>query len=403
MSVWKGSREFLAGWIDITTPEADPEAEGDAVVFDPTRVVDGIELSDDPILRYRPCAASAPRLGRAPAARPTLMTPRVREDPRHRHRRPRARPRPRPVPRPGGHRGARRARQPRHRGGRHAARRRPDGRRRRRRPGRSSSAPTWSSSAPRRRWSPASPTPSARGASPASGRRGEAARLEGSKAFAKDVMAAAGVPTATARVCTTPEEVAAALDAFGPPYVVKDDGLAAGKGVVVTDDRDAALAHAARLRAGGRRGVPRRSRGLAVRDHRRHDGLPAAAGPGLQADLRRRRRAPTPAAWAPTRRCRGRRPAWSTRCSRGVLQPTVDEMARRGTPFAGLLYAGLALTSRGVRVVEFNARFGDPETQPLLALLDSPLARAAARPPPTGHARRRRRRRAGSPAPRSPW
>ncbi|HSK56244.1 MAG TPA: phosphoribosylamine--glycine ligase, partial [Jiangellales bacterium] len=72
-----------------------------------------------------------------------------------------------------------------------------------------------------------------------------AARLEGSKAFAKEVMAAAGVPTAMARVCDTPEEVASALDAFGPPYVVKDDGLAAGKGVVVTGDRDAARAHAA--------------------------------------------------------------------------------------------------------------------------------------------------------------
>jgi phosphoribosylamine--glycine ligase len=59
---------------------------------------------------------------------------------------------------------------------------------------------------------------------------------------------------------------------------------------------------------------------------------------------------------------------------RTVLQPTVDELARRGTPFRGLLYAGLALTSRGVRVVEFNARFGDPETQPLLALLESPLS-----------------------------
>ena len=88
---------------------------------------------------------------------------------------------------------------------------------------------------------------------------------------------------------------------------------------------------------------------------------------------------------------------------RDVLQPTVDEMARRGTPFAGLLYAGLALTSRGVRVVEFNARFGDPETQPLLALLDSPLVAAAASPPPTGTPGRRRRRRAGSPAPPSPW
>ncbi|RYE76295.1 MAG: ATP-grasp domain-containing protein, partial [Myxococcales bacterium] len=73
----------------------------------------------------------------------------------------------------------------------------------------------------------------------------DAAQLEGSKAFAKDVMAAAGVPTAMSRVCTTPEQVADALDAFGAPYVVKDDGLAAGKGVVVTADRDEAIAHAA--------------------------------------------------------------------------------------------------------------------------------------------------------------
>ena len=187
-------------------------------------------------------------------------------------------------------------------------------------------------------------------------------------------MAAAGVPTALARVCTTPEEVAAALDAFGPPYVVKDDGLAAGKGVVVTDDRDAAAAHAAQCDAGRDRGVPRRPGGVAVRDHRRLDGLPAPARPGLQADLRRRRGAEhrrhgclhAAAVGAGGPRRRG--------AAQSVLQPTVDEMARRGAPFAGLLYAGLALTSRGVRVVEFNARFGDPETQPLLALLDSPLA-----------------------------
>ena len=102
--------------------------------------------------------------------------------------------------------------------------------------------------------------------------------------------------------------------------------------------------------------------------------LPYAAGPGLQAGLRRRRGpntggmgAYTPLPWAPDV---GRRGAAT------VLQPTVDELARRGMPFKGLLYAGLALTSRGVRVVEFNARFGDPETQPLLALLDSPLARS---------------------------
>ena len=119
------------------------------------------------------------------------------------------------------------------------------------------------------------------------GPTGAAARLEGSKAFAKDVMAAAGVPTARAFVCTTPEEAAAALDALGPPYVVKDDGLAAGKGVVVTTDHAEALAHAKGCEAVVDRGVPRRSRGLDLRDHRRHDRAAAPAGAGLQADPRR--------------------------------------------------------------------------------------------------------------------
>ena len=119
---------------------------------------------------------------------------------------------------------------------------------------------------------------------------GEAARLEGSKAFAKEVMDAAGVPTAGRSSAARPRRPPPRWTSSGAPYVVKDDGLAAGKGVVVTDDRDEALAHAARLRAWcGDRGVPRRARGLAVRDHRRHHGLPAPAGPGLQADPRRRR------------------------------------------------------------------------------------------------------------------
>ena len=118
----------------------------------------------------------------------------------------------------------------------------------------------------------------------------EAARLEGSKAFSKDVMAAAGVPTARSFVCTTPDEAAAALDALGAPYVVKDDGLAAGKGVVVTTDRAEALAHAAGLRAGRGRGVPRRPRGLPLRGLRRDDGAGAAARAGLQAHPRRRPR-----------------------------------------------------------------------------------------------------------------
>jgi phosphoribosylamine---glycine ligase len=200
-----------------------------------------------------------------------------------------------------------------------------------------------------------------------------AARLEGSKAFAKEVMAAASVPTAEARVCTSPEETAAALDELGPPYVVKDDGLAAGKGVVVTDDRDAALEHAAGCERvlveefldGPEVSLFAITDGATVyplqpaQDFKRifdGDEGPNTGGMGAY----------TPLPWAPA--------DLVDEVHRTVLQPTVDEMARRGTPFAGLLYAGLALTSRGVRVVEFNVRFGDPETQPLLALLDSPLS-----------------------------
>ncbi len=200
----------------------------------------------------------------------------------------------------------------------------------------------------------------------------DAARLEGSKAFAKQVMAAAGVPTALARVCDSEPEVAAALDAFGPPYVVKADGLAAGKGVVVTDDRAAALQHAA---ASGRVVVEEFLDGAEVSVFGLTDGISVL--PLLPAqDAKRVGDADTgpntggmgayaPLPWAPT--------DLAQTVTDRVLQPTVDEMRRRGTPFVGVLYAGLALTSRGIRVVEFNARFGDPETQPLLALLDSSL------------------------------
>lgn len=201
----------------------------------------------------------------------------------------------------------------------------------------------------------------------------EAARLEGSKAFAKEVMAAAGVPTAASRVCTTPEEVEGALDEFGPPYVVKDDGLAAGKGVVVTDDRDEALAHARgcdrvvveEFLDGPEVSLFAITDGTVVhplqpaQDFKRildGDRGPNTGGMGAY----------TPLPWAAD--------DLVEEVLRDVLQPTVDEMARRGTPFRGLLYAGLALTSRGLRVVEFNARFGDPETQVLLPLLDSPLS-----------------------------
>ena len=200
-----------------------------------------------------------------------------------------------------------------------------------------------------------------------------AAELEGSKAFAKDVMAAAGVPTAAAHVCTTAAEVEAALDAFGPPYVVKADGLAAGKGVVVTEDRAAAVAHAARC---DRVVVEEFLDGPEVSLFAITDGVtvyplqPAQdfkrIGDGDQGPNTGGMGAYTPLPWAP--------PELVAQVQEKVLEPTVEEMARRGATFAGLLYAGLALTSRGLRVVEFNARFGDPETQALLALLDSPLA-----------------------------
>ncbi|MFE7235620.1 phosphoribosylamine--glycine ligase [Streptomyces sp. NPDC002405] len=201
----------------------------------------------------------------------------------------------------------------------------------------------------------------------------EAARLEGSKAFAKDVMAGASVPTARSYVCTTAEEVDAALDAFGAPYVVKDDGLAAGKGVVVTDDIEAARAHSAACDrvvieeyldgpevslfavTDGETVLPLQP----AQDFKRaldNDEGPNTGGMGAY----------SPLPWAD--------PKLVDDVLHSVLQPTVDEMRRRGTPFSGLLYAGLAITSRGIRVIEFNARFGDPETQVVLARLQTPLA-----------------------------
>ncbi len=200
----------------------------------------------------------------------------------------------------------------------------------------------------------------------------EAAQLEGSKQFAKDVMAAAGVPTAASRFCRTPDEVAAALTALGSPYVVKQDGLAAGKGVIVTGDRDAALAHAA---ACGDVVVEEYLDGPEVSLFVITDGTVALplqpaqdfkrVGDGDSGPNTGGMGAYTPLPWAPA----GLVDAVMER----VVVPTLAEMTRRGTPFAGLLYVGLALTSRGMRVVEYNARFGDPETQAILPLLTSPL------------------------------
>jgi phosphoribosylamine--glycine ligase len=204
-----------------------------------------------------------------------------------------------------------------------------------------------------------------------------AARIEGSKTFAKDVMAAAGVPTAHAETVDNPAHLDAALARFGPTFVVKDDGLAAGKGVVVSSDLDLARAHAMTLLDGGHPVLlesfldgPEMSLfclvdGLTVvpllpaQDFKRvgdGDIGPNTGGMGAY----------TPLPWADF----GLVDDVVTR----IVAPVVAELDRRGVPFNGLLYAGIALTSTGPQVVEFNARFGDPETQAVLALLRTPLA-----------------------------
>jgi phosphoribosylamine--glycine ligase len=210
-----------------------------------------------------------------------------------------------------------------------------------------------------------------------------AARIEGSKAFAKRVMAAAGVPTARAEVFTDVAAATAALDDFGPPWVVKADGLAAGKGVTVTGDPAAARAavEAALLEGvhgeAGRRilleehldgpeaSVFALSDGRAVlplapaRDYKRAedgDRGPNTGGMGAYSPLE-----DVPLELVEQVRAT-------------ILEPTVAELAHRGSPYQGLLYAGLALTAQGPKVIEFNCRFGDPETQAILPRLDGSLA-----------------------------
>lgn len=210
----------------------------------------------------------------------------------------------------------------------------------------------------------------------------DAAQIEGSKAFAKEVMEAAGVKTARAqqvRPGTSEADIEAALDSFGPQFVVKDDGLAGGKGVVVTGERAAARAHVdAVLGAGnpvllesfldgpevslfclvdGETVVPL----LPAQDHKRaydNDEGPNTGGMGAY----------TPLPWL------GKDDV--QRIVDEVCTPVAKEMVRRGTPYSGLLYAGLAWGEEGPAVVEFNCRFGDPETQAVLSLLKSPLAQA---------------------------
>ena len=200
-----------------------------------------------------------------------------------------------------------------------------------------------------------------------------AAQLEGSKDFAKGVMRDAGVPTAHSFTCTAESEIVAALDSFGAPYVVKDDGLAAGKGVVVTDDRELALKHALVC---DRVVIEEFLDGPEISLFGISDGRNILAMQPAQ-DFKRAydndegqntggMGAYSPLPWAPENIVED--------TYEKVLAPMVAEMAARGTPFVGLLYAGLALTKNGIRVIEFNARFGDPETQVLIPRLQTPLA-----------------------------
>jgi phosphoribosylamine--glycine ligase len=200
-----------------------------------------------------------------------------------------------------------------------------------------------------------------------------AAQLEGSKHFAKGVMRDAGVPTAKSSTCENQKDIERALDTFGAPYVVKDDGLAAGKGVVVTEDREVALQHALSCNrvvieeylSGPEISLFGISDGINIlpmqpaQDFKRaydNDEGPNTGGMGAY----------SPLPWAPSDIVED--------TYKQVLAPMIAEMAARGTPFVGLLYAGLAVTDRGIKVIEFNARFGDPETQVLIPRLKTPLA-----------------------------
>ena len=204
----------------------------------------------------------------------------------------------------------------------------------------------------------------------------DAAQIEGSKAFAKEIMAAAHVPTARAVATSDMAEAREALAEFGAPHVVKDDGLAAGKGVVVTDERERAEAHAREcIEAGGSVVIEEFLDGPEVSLFVITDGervvplIPAQdfkrVRDGDQGPNTGGMGAYTPLEWLPE--------GFTDEVVERVARPVVDELRRRGTPFVGVLYCGLVVTERGVQVIEFNARFGDPETQSVLAMLESPL------------------------------
>ena len=204
----------------------------------------------------------------------------------------------------------------------------------------------------------------------------QAAQLEGSKAFAKRIMEAANVPTGRATRAENLVEVDTAMSEYGAPFVIKADGLAAGKGVLVTDDAAAAKAHAEYWLQYGGVLVEEFLEGQEVslfflsdgetvlplepaQDYKRaldNDEGPNTGGMGAY----------SPLPWLPA--------DFVAEVTNTVALPTVRQLASEGTPFIGLLYCGLIVTSAGIRVIEFNARFGDPETQVVLPRLQTPLS-----------------------------
>ncbi len=203
-----------------------------------------------------------------------------------------------------------------------------------------------------------------------------AAQLESSKTFAKRIMEEAGVPTGRAVRAGTLDEAIGAIDTLGSPYVVKADGLAGGKGVLVTSDRDAAISHATAYLQQGSVLVEEFLDGQEVslfllsdghdvlplspaQDYKRlldGDEGPNTGGMGAY----------SPLPWLPD--------GFVDEVVQTIALPTIRQLEKEGTPFLGLLYCGLILTERGIRVIEFNARFGDPETQVVLPRLRTPLS-----------------------------
>ena len=188
-------------------------------------------------------------------------------------------------------------------------------------------------------------------------------------------MASADIPTGMSRLCDTLKDVEEAMDLMGAPHVIKADGLAAGKGVLVTNDRLEALEHAEKyildgvlveeflagqevslfFLADGKTVMPLSP----AQDYKRafdNDEGPNTGGMGAY----------SPVPWIEE--------GFIDEVTEKIAQPTVDEMRRRGIEFVGLLYCGLIVTERGIRVIEFNARFGDPETQVVLPRLNSNLS-----------------------------